>query len=63
MTAGAQPRDPGPPQNTIVAGNLTGSQQLLEILAQQQEALQLMTYTIRQGFEMPPKKRAFDLRW
>ena len=47
LNPGAQPWDPGPPQNTIGTGDLTGSQQLQEILTQQQQALQLMAYTIR----------------
>ena len=42
LSPGAQPWVPGPPHNTIGAGNPTGSQQLQEILTQQQEALQLM---------------------
>ena len=53
LNLGAQPWDPGPPQNTIRTGDPTGSQQLPELLTQQQQALQLMAYTIRQGFEMP----------
>ena len=32
LNLGAQPWDPGPPQNTIVPGDSTGSQQLQEIL-------------------------------
>ena len=56
LNPGAQPWDPGPPQNTIGAGDQTGSHQLQEILTQQQEALQLMAYTIRQGFEMPKRE-------
>ena len=39
LNPGAQPWDLGPPQNTIDAGDPTGSQQLQEILTQQQEAL------------------------
>ena len=53
LNPGAQPWVPGPPHNTIGAGYPTGSQQLQEILTQQQEALQLMAYTIPQGFEVP----------
>lgn len=49
---GAQCWDRGPPQNTIGAGDPTGSQHLQEILTQQQEALQLMVYTVRHGLEM-----------
>ena len=56
LNPGAQPWDLGPPQNTIGAGDPTGSQQLQEILTQQQEALQLMAYTIRHGFEMPKRE-------
>ena len=56
LNPGAQPWDLGPPQNTIGTGDPTGSQQLQEILTQQQEALQLMAYTIRQGFEMPKRE-------
>jgi len=56
LNPGAQPWDPGPPQNTIGAGNPTGSQQLQEILTKQQDALQIMAYTIRQGFEMPKRE-------
>ena len=56
LNPGAQPWDPGPPQNTVGAGDPTGSQQLQGILTQQQEALQLLAYTIRQGFEMPKRE-------
>jgi len=42
--------------NTISGGDLTGFQQLQQILIQQQEALQLRAYKIRQGFEMPKRK-------
>ena len=52
LNPGAQPWDPGPQQNTVGAGDPTGSQKLQEMLTQQQEALQLMAYTIRQGYEM-----------
>ena len=56
LNPGAQPWDPGTPQTTIGAGDPTGSQQLQEMLTQQQQALQLVTYTIRQGFEMPKRE-------
>ena len=56
LNLGAQPWDPGPPQNTIVPGDPTGSQQLQEILTQQQQAVQLMGCTIRQAFEMPKRE-------
>ena len=56
LNPGTQPWDPGPPQNTIGTGDPTGSKQLQEILTQQQQALQLMAYTIRQGFEMPKRE-------
>ena len=56
LNPGAQLWDLGSPQNTIGAGDPTGSQQLQEILTKQQEALQLMAYTIRQGFEMPKRE-------
>lgn len=49
LNPGAPPWDPGPLQNTISAGDPTGSQQL-------QEALKLMVYTIQQGFEMPKRE-------
>jgi len=52
LNPGTQPWDPGPLQKAITAGDPTGSQQLQEILTQQQEAFQLMAYTIQQGFEM-----------
>lgn len=52
LNPGAQPCNPGTPQNTIGARHLTGFHQLQGILTQQQEALQLMAHTIRQGFEM-----------
>jgi len=42
--------------NTISGGDLTGFQQLQQILIQQQEALQLRAYKIRQGFEMPKRE-------
>ena len=46
----AQPWDPGPPRNVTSGGGLTGSQQLQQLLTQQQEALQLMAVSIQQGF-------------
>ena len=52
----AQPWDPGPPRNVTSGGRLTGSQQLQQLLTQQQEALQLMAVSIQQGFEMPKRE-------
>ena len=47
---------PRTPQYTIGAGDRTSSQQLQEMLTQQQEALHLMAHIIRQGFKMPKRE-------
>ena len=52
----AEPWDPGPPRNVTSSGGLTRSQQLQQLLTQQQEALQLMAVSIQQGFEMPKRE-------
>ena len=48
--------DPGPSHSRSSGENLAGSQQLQQLMKQQQEALQVMAVSIQQGFEMPKRE-------